>query len=444
MKQKKSTSTLSLEEDSLQPSVGAKARRILGFEDHQTLPRTDQNERPFRKAQQGFRWSRATSGFWIEIRIGKEKLANSPQAGSDTGPSFLQTNTREHSSDYDDNNHILTTGTPLPSLYRPLLNNDSNPQSLATLSVAADFPDAFLPADYFKEGLYCRTKRALGLKTGPIIALERSTRNSERAMTGEVDSLLDRTSSALRLFASKAREPTTSSITSSDLSIASPRSANRWQHLQSGVMSSAVSTSSSIRSFMRGRPPPPSPAPQEVYTGSDNNQYFSTDLTYPGGPTFLPSEARRIRTPPKGTPSVSVVALHRDIFLDSPVEDTKASYLESLKSTLPTPVRTDNLPTRISISPTQTSDGKQQMDATGVHRRVLEPEWYRIEWPVIDSYQGMTREEFVLSVPEHLPNSPVCPKHPKHKSGGMGVCVYHGRNQTWDPHVIEVETQTKP
>jgi len=37
---------------------------------------------------------------------------------------------------------------------------------------------------------------------------------------------------------------------------------------------------------------------------------------------------------------------------------------------------------------------------------------------------------FELSVPEHLPSSPLCPKNPKHSSGGTGVCPYHGRQKT--------------
>ncbi|KAK0751114.1 hypothetical protein B0T18DRAFT_63166 [Schizothecium vesticola] len=37
---------------------------------------------------------------------------------------------------------------------------------------------------------------------------------------------------------------------------------------------------------------------------------------------------------------------------------------------------------------------------------------------------------FEFDVPEHLPNSPMCPANPKHKSGGKGVCVYHGRRKS--------------
>lgn len=37
--------------------------------------------------------------------------------------------------------------------------------------------------------------------------------------------------------------------------------------------------------------------------------------------------------------------------------------------------------------------------------------------------------QFELNLPEHLPNSPLCPKNPMHKSKGLGICVYHGRTR---------------
>ena len=39
-------------------------------------------------------------------------------------------------------------------------------------------------------------------------------------------------------------------------------------------------------------------------------------------------------------------------------------------------------------------------------------------------------EEVALSIPDHLPNSPLCLRHPKYRSGGaggrMGECPFHG------------------
>jgi hypothetical protein len=36
---------------------------------------------------------------------------------------------------------------------------------------------------------------------------------------------------------------------------------------------------------------------------------------------------------------------------------------------------------------------------------------------------------FELDVPDHLPNSPLCPLNPKHKSGGKAICPLHGRRR---------------
>ncbi|KAI5920203.1 hypothetical protein F4810DRAFT_713724 [Camillea tinctor] len=36
---------------------------------------------------------------------------------------------------------------------------------------------------------------------------------------------------------------------------------------------------------------------------------------------------------------------------------------------------------------------------------------------------------FQFDVPEHLPSSPMCPANKRHRSGGNGVCVYHGRRK---------------
>lgn len=44
--------------------------------------------------------------------------------------------------------------------------------------------------------------------------------------------------------------------------------------------------------------------------------------------------------------------------------------------------------------------------------------------------QGPAISQFELNTPEHFPSSPLCPKHPKHASGGSGVCVYHGRRRS--------------
>lgn len=51
---------------------------------------------------------------------------------------------------------------------------------------------------------------------------------------------------------------------------------------------------------------------------------------------------------------------------------------------------------------------------------------YLVDQP--DEFGNRVRAE--QNVPEHLAGSPLCPMSPKHKSGGWGVCPYHGRRKS--------------
>ncbi|KAF9637043.1 hypothetical protein BFW01_g7939 [Lasiodiplodia theobromae] len=51
------------------------------------------------------------------------------------------------------------------------------------------------------------------------------------------------------------------------------------------------------------------------------------------------------------------------------------------------------------------------------------------EPPKTNSDVDRQNPSFAWDVPEHLPGSPLCPLHPKHKGGGKGICVYHGRKK---------------
>jgi hypothetical protein len=46
------------------------------------------------------------------------------------------------------------------------------------------------------------------------------------------------------------------------------------------------------------------------------------------------------------------------------------------------------------------------------------------------------------NVPDHLAGSPLCPMHPKHKTGGLGVCPYHGRRRSESIMNEDVDTPT--
>lgn len=46
---------------------------------------------------------------------------------------------------------------------------------------------------------------------------------------------------------------------------------------------------------------------------------------------------------------------------------------------------------------------------------------------------------FELDVPDHLPNSPLCPLDRRHRSGGKSICPLHGRRQTGNGKRRETE-----
>lgn len=55
-------------------------------------------------------------------------------------------------------------------------------------------------------------------------------------------------------------------------------------------------------------------------------------------------------------------------------------------------------------------------------------EWWEVPCAV-PRWEDMGPKSFEFDMPEHLPTSPMCPANKKHKLGGAGVCVYHGRRK---------------
>ena len=85
-----------------------------------------------------------------------------------------------------------------------------------------------------------------------------------------------------------------------------------------------------------------------------------------------------------------------------------------------------------SQQPTRRLRGNQA-PRSDVHRRSLanQPkEWWE-QLPQRPNRRDMALdpEAFGSNVPEHLPNSPLCPAHRKHRGGGTGACVLHGQRK---------------
>ena len=421
-------SASSNEISSSRSSISTRKRKVFGIPRVRVAPNATKGGQPTLQARKGYKWKHETSGHWLEVQIGKKQVTGTSQTDPEVWKPLVHAHTIEASMEHDDRKRISAIKSSSPSSPRPLTSAASNLQSSTGSTLKGSSAGLLLSLQDPKEGLYCRTKRALGLKHEPIAGSRDETYILERSTTGEVGEALNRVSSTLRQFALKGREPTTFSTSTSNLSIAAPSAIARWQRLQPGSPSSTRSSSSSLRSLMRGHRPPATPEPQSMYTGSDKHQYLSVELTDPDAPTFLPSEARRIHTPPLSTTTSSTKKL-RGYFSEYIVSDDAETPL-SMSSNITMP-----LSTRIESSSGSTAHftptpARDIHDPTGSPRRISETKWYRAKFNAIEADEALTHEQFVLSVPEHLPNSPMCPKHPKNKSKGKGVCVYHGRNMS--------------
>ncbi|KAI0014446.1 hypothetical protein F4779DRAFT_559831 [Xylariaceae sp. FL0662B] len=183
-----------------------------------------------------------------------------------------------------------------------------------------------------------------------------------------------------------------------------------WHHKESA--SSEASASSSLCDVLRGRTPVTSPASgKSVYFDTESSSSpYSTN--YPGG------EATRVKTPPlrerghAGRP--------RSFFFDISV---------------PTPPSPPPSPSRDGHDNSGHRDFEILTPSPSPSPKMRKPnrepsckEWWEVP-AAIPRYTDMAPAAFEFDIPEHLPNSPMCPANKKHKSGGTGVCVYHGRGK---------------
>ncbi|CAM1511636.1 Fc.00g091490.m01.CDS01 [Cosmosporella sp. VM-42] len=169
-----------------------------------------------------------------------------------------------------------------------------------------------------------------------------------------------------------------------------------WHRKHSGDSYSSVA--SSIREAVRGETPPMSPATEYTIPFGDNSSFTQ----FPGG------EAVRIKTPPL-------------------CEDTADGRPRAFFTSM-TPPGDDSPDTMLGPSPTQSTTRLKVRRKSVVKQS---REW----WDGMPEQKEARRtsqeraEAFEFQVPEHLPSSPMCPANPRHRSGGTGMCVYHGRRR---------------
>ncbi|WDK11573.1 hypothetical protein CGRA01v4_02852 [Colletotrichum graminicola] len=178
-----------------------------------------------------------------------------------------------------------------------------------------------------------------------------------------------------------------------------------WHRKDSDETVSSVP--SSVREVLAGKTPPATPDPDSFYY----RQIDYTTTPYPAG------EATRVKTPPTheetadGKPRgffTEMLPPRRNEDTWSPLQTYKSASAKRLQGKCG-----DTLPKK----PKEWWDAKQRTQ----------------------SRKLTSLPKFEFDVPEHLPNSPMCPANPKHTSGGKGLCIYHGRRKTGSTLKVEHE-----
>ncbi|SLM40810.1 hypothetical protein LPUS_11660 [Lasallia pustulata] len=249
-----------------------------------------------------------------------------------------------------------------------------------------------------KEGLYRRTKRYLGLRRREFSSSDPDISDSRQQGT-ETDDMLEGVSRTLKGHQEQVSQVLDLRSDSNGLPIAR-KTPQHQQSLSSSYEMGFVSDSSFSRNDDMTKPPLNTPDSDAVYRGPDDQEYFKIELSAQDTPTFLPSEARRIRTPPL-----------------SP-RRTKAGKIRGFFSDLDAVREGEDQHSR------NAGDGQSKVAPADAYKDAdTDINWFRVSVGF-----ETVQDEFQLDVPDHLPNSPLCPLHPKNKSGGTGICVYHGRS----------------
>ncbi|KAK4548359.1 hypothetical protein LTR36_010229 [Oleoguttula mirabilis] len=271
-----------------------------------------------------------------------------------------------------------------------------------------------------------------------------------------------------------ARTPGHSRSSTEDLSpFTQPRSRPRLRHRHTlanmdedgpAVLSATPSAPAVLSGAAAGH--------RERYMSSDGQEYNKTMLTGPGALDRLPPEMRRVTTPPEKEAGPAVEGKKRSIFqqflLDlrntsseqtkadpdtpGPAADQRQPGL-ALKGSIVTLLhraskpQLNKLKRNVSQATVSTArytpplSSKQSLEVTDFHQtpygqrygNARRAEMNQIRTYVEDALNEDGDEDlelgFELDVPEHLPNSPLCPLDPRHKSGGKAICPLHGRKK---------------
>ncbi|KAI9785448.1 MAG: accessory factor associated with RNA polymerase II [Candelina submexicana] len=347
---------------------------------------------PLRDSKPGAMWNLKPAGYWFEEKLKrrtKRSATSTPSATAIPSPASPAVSPA----------HQSEIGLKMNS--QEVYHGHSPTQSGSYSSTAGSSPkEQHNKYTDKRESFLDRSKRRIRALHHRTLLADKVDNSDAWSVRSKTKVLLEMANNVLRVEKDQRTSPD-STLSASGTSYLSSRMLTATD--KRGTTKSA---SSSIRKLLMGKPPVNTPMADALYGGKNANDYFKVEISDPDNPTFLPSEARRLHTPP--LPSDGPRRGHRRGFffdLTSP-GGIHSNVDESL------------------LSPNSVFGMRSAASST--RRDSLEgAAWFRMDPESDDSDQA-----FELNVPEHLPNSPLCPKSPLHKSGGRGICVYHGRNRT--------------
>ncbi|KZF25328.1 hypothetical protein L228DRAFT_66824 [Xylona heveae TC161] len=375
-------------------SISSRARRLLRLSDSE--PRVteilESDVYPTQEPRPGFVWFEEAPHEWRQIKEHKLRAARSRRHRSSEMSSASDSTVRRGSTAEDS-------------------SSETDQSSRGRLRAKDGRPG---PSTLSKRSFYQRTKRKIRQQVERLPPSDGETdldyvqgypMSSVNMNTSTTRYILEKAASLLGEEQGRRQSESSGAPSPSG---SSRDSASYRRHIHSDQRSPALSHTSSILKVIMGHPPSNTPNPEALYGGKNSTDYFKVEISDPDGPTFLPSEARRVNTPPlRETRPRSGAKRPRGFFFDYSNPGGQLLGSGEDQEGVPAPFVGKNLPD--SGPPAS-------------------PDWYRTCIEIEDSIEE--EKQFDLNVPEHLPGSPLCPLSPLHKSGGKGICVYHGRRKT--------------
>jgi len=206
------------------------------------------------------------------------------------------------------------------------------------------------------------------------------------------------------------------------------------------ALSDVCSYTSSQINMRMGPQPANTPDEQATYKikrspSAETEEFLKVDISIRGGTSYLPSEARRIQTPP--LPEETQDGRLKGFFFDYNAPRSEAGDVPVNEEC--GPGSHDEASRARSTTVTTT---KLTRTRTGKSRRFHTADWYDVKLAELDAtdegdpdarrndsnadcrvfspaafsqhQKGGEEEKFDFTIPEHLPSSPLCPSHPRY------------------------------